>query len=290
VAIYRSGLQDNLLNVMPVWIVDVGACGDGVGVLQGTVPLRDDTGGVATLDDNQPLTQTANLGCVGVSEGGGALLFNGDVYVRGNRSSLRSVTIMAQRRLQTPAASAVPGGNDLNVRYNTDASLDGSIETVRVTNPANIYLVQNGGPVGTTSAWASLGVVAEGGVYLPSYHMRNVNANMTVRNVSAMATGAEIAYGPSIISVASDGTTPGLGLPPATARQAPYNYGSAQNLSWTGSLASRRPITFRYGSAFAWLGYGTRTMAYPPELLWNPPQGYPTDRDWHLSDYKEFGT
>ena len=31
-------------------------------------------------------------------------------------------------------------------------------------------------------------------------------------------------------------------------------------------------------------------QTYPADLLWNPPQGYPTDRDWHLTDYKEFGT
>jgi hypothetical protein len=280
-AIYRQGLPDNQTS-MPVWVADVGMCGDGVGVYQATVPLRDDTVGVPAADDNQALSLTSYQGCVAVSEGGAALLFNGDVYVRGNRTSMRSVTIMAQRRQQN---------DPLVVRLNTDNSLDGSLEATRVTAPANIFLLQNGGNVGSSSPWGPVGVVAEGGVYLPSYYMRSGRANyvVNVNNVSAMATGAEVAYGPSIISVAADNTTPGLGLPPSVAAASPYFYGSGSALNWRGSIASRRSITFRYGSG-AYLGYGTRTMSYPPELMWNPPQGYPTDRDWHLTDYKEFGS
>jgi hypothetical protein len=286
VAFFQQGLTDNL-NAMPVWVVDVaGSCAvDQVGVRQGSFPLRGDTGGVPQADDNKTLSVGPLQACLNVAEGGAALLFNGDVVVRGNRSSQRSVTIMAQRRI---------ADDPLFVRLNVDNDLNNTLETTRVTAPAHVYLVQNSNQLGSTSPWAPLGVVAEGGVYLPSYAMRPGGPNyvMNIQNVSAMATGAEIAYGPSIIAIAADGSTQanGLGLPPSIATASPHFYGAGVSLNWRGSLASRRSITFRYGSAGSWVGYQTRSMSYPPELMWNPPQGYPTDRDWHLTDYKEFGS
>lgn len=286
VASYRQNLPDNVANGRTsVWVVDLGSCASGIAVWHGTMALRNDTSGVPTIDDNQPLAVGASQGCINVAEGGGAILFNGDVVVRGNRTSRNSVTIMAQRRI---------ANDPLLVRLNVDNDVANTYEpNIRFTAPANIYLLQNGNGGGVGSAlgnlWGPVGVVAEGGVYLPSYAMRpgQPNNTMRVRNVAAMAANGEIAYGPSIISVAADNNQAGLGMSPAAAQASPHFYGSAPELVWHGSLASRRQVVFRYGAG-SWLGYGSRTITYDPNLMWNPPAGFPTDRDWHLTDYREF--
>jgi hypothetical protein len=203
-------------------------------------------------------------------------MFNGDVIVRGTRQSRRPVTIQARR-----TAATVP-------TVGLDTNGDTVLETSRMTAPASIFLLQtaNGAGVGSASPMAPVGLVAEGGVYLPSHAMRTLNNNMIVRNVAAMAEGSEVSYGPAIISIAGENGEPGLGVTPLAARALGYGYGA--NLTWTGAIASRRSSVFRYGAGADYLGYGQRSLSYPAELLWNPPPGFPSDRDWHLADYREF--
>lgn len=270
---YMTGLAGGA-NAMPTWWVDLAACGDGIMIGRGSFPLRDDTVGVPALDDASA-PALGGGGCFPVAEGGGAVLFDGDVLVRGLRSSTRPVTIMAQRV------------NPLPVRLDADG--DGAKDDIaRVTMPASVYMAQtsNGAGFGSANAGFPVGLVAEGGVYLPSYAMRSVNDRMYVRNVAAMAMGSEVSYGPSIIAVAAETNEPGLGLLPSAARNLGYGYGTL--LDWQGSIASRRPAVFRYGTGATYLGYGQRQLKYPQQLLWNPPPAFPSDRDWHVGDVQEY--
>lgn len=282
IAHYVGGPLQSNLTTMPVWWVDVGGSGTCVPYGRATWPLRRDTVGVPMLDDDARPTIGARQGCLPISEGGGAILFNGDVIVSGNRSSYRPVTIMAQRV------------TSLTVRQDVDG-VASTLETTRVTVPASIYIWnrQSGNqPVGSTSDYMPLGLVAEGGVYLPSFAMDAGagNRQLRVNNVAAMAMGSEVSYGPSIISVVAESTDVGLGLVPTAANR--MGYGAGQSLTWLGSIASRRPITFRYGQANGcsngFVGYCRRDLTYAPNLIWNSPPSFPSDRDWHLADYREF--
>ncbi|MCW2923871.1 MAG: hypothetical protein JWM98_1275 [Thermoleophilia bacterium] len=262
---------------IPVWIVDLASCGDGVGVGQARWPVRQDLVGVPEIDDKVAPTPVGGISCYPVATGGGAILLNGDVIVRGNRTSTHSVTVYAKRE-----------GAPIDVPMDVDGDPTTPFTPARVTAPASVYLLQSGGPVGSTSPLAPVGIVAEGGVYLPSYAMAGPNRVMSVQNVAAMAMGSEVSYGPSIISIAADSSEVGLGLSPAEATLA--GYGSGQSLTWNGAIASRRQVTFRYGKPGGgnWLGYATRNLTYPMQMIWNPPPSFPTDRDWHLADYREF--
>ena len=281
-----GGLPMNQTVVYVFWVnLAAPACGDGIQYGRASYRLRQDTGGVPQIDDMYGPSNFTTAGCLPIAEGGGTVLFNGDVIVRGLRTSRHPVTIMAKR---TPTT------------INTvllDIDGDGiATDPSRMTAPASIFLLQtsNNAGVGSQSPQAPVGLVAEGGIYLPSHAMRanplvgglGENANMRVLNVAAMAVGSEVSYGPTIVSVAADGVTAGVGLLPAEARALNYGYGAS--LEWVGSIASRRPAVFRYGAGGSYLGYGARTLTYPSELLWNPPPGFPSDRDWHLADYREF--
>lgn len=275
--IYFPALGRVAPSVRVFW-VNLAGCGDRLqwGTMQ--YKLREDTGGVPQIDDKVAPINAVSGGCMTVAETGGSFLFNGDVVVRGMRTSRRPVTILARR-----TAATTP-----TVRIDSDGN--GTYESSRMTAPASIFLLQtsNNAGIGSTSAMAPVGLVAEGGIYLPSHAMRSgqVNYDMRVINVAAMAVGSEVSYGPSILSVAADGVIDGVGLIPKQARNLGYGWG--RSLEWVGSIASRRPAVFRYGAGSQYLGYGRRTLSYPSPLLWNPPPGFPSDRDWHLADYREF--
>lgn len=261
-----------------VYWVNLDGCGDGVQWGTMRYKLREDTGGIPQIDDSVAPVFASTNGCIPVAEGGGTILFNGDVIVRGLRQSRRPVTIMARRTAATTPTVSLDVDGDL------------VLDSSKMTAPASIFLFQtaNNAGVGSASAMAPTGIVAEGGIYLPSHAMLPGQPNnaMRVLNVAAMAVGSEVSYGPSIISVAADGVSTGVGLLPSEARLLGYGYGTS--LQWVGSIASRRPAVFRYGTSASYLGYGQRSLTYPPELLWNPPPGFPSDRDWHLADYREF--
>lgn len=284
IAHYVAGPLQTGLTTMPSWWADIAGAGCAAGSVaygRATWTLRLDTVGVPMLNDLIQPTMGPRTGCLAIAEGGGAALFNGDVIVVGQRPGNRPVTIMAQRI------------TSFNVLQDVDG-IPGN-ESTTVTMPASIYLwdVTNGAlALGSTSDFNPVGLVAEGGIYFPSFRLGNGNRPFDVTNVAAMAMGSEVSYGPAIISIAAEAGQPGLGLTPAAARAA--GYGSGGRLRWTGSIASRRPITFRYGAANnngcggAYVGFCSRELTYPPNFIWNSPPGFPTDRDWHLADYKEF--
>jgi hypothetical protein len=258
-------------NNMPITVVDLAACGANLWIGTGTFPLRNDTVGVPVADDRFAPTIGGGQ-CYPVAEGGGTYLINGDVLVRGYRGDFRPVTVMAQRR------------RTFNVLVDTNGD-NIAAESARVTSPGSIYL--GGGTVGSNSPFHPIGLVAEGGLYAPSYIMVGGNSTMTVNNVAGMAAGGEIGYGPSIISVAAESGQVGLGLSPNAAQALGYGYG--RRLDWNGALASRRPIVFRYGTnGNNFLGYADRNFVFPPDMHWSAPPGYPNDRDWHLTDLEEF--
>lgn len=206
------------------------------------------------------------------------MVLDGDIVVRGKRTGVNTapVTIMARRTTAFPTVTV------------TDYQNRVIATNVRVTAPASAYLLQtaNGAGVGSDSDLAPVGVVGEGGVYLPSYAMRTVNSVMNVQNVALMAGNGEIAMGPSILAVASDGAIDaGGGMQPGAARAAGYGYGSQLNV--TGALATRRQSIFRYGAGASFLGYGNRRIAYPPNLTWNAPPFYPSFQDWHVATMTE---
>ncbi|MCW2961237.1 MAG: hypothetical protein JWM90_1624 [Thermoleophilia bacterium] len=261
------------ISVMPAWHVYLNGAGGCVTVRTMSFPMRLDTGSYGMLDDRAgPVSDNNSLRTYCPAPGGGALLFNGDVIVSGRRAAgMAPVTIMAQRDTATFPLRTVNGQ-----------------ASQRITAPASIYLLQTGGPIGSASATEPLGLVAQGGIYLPSWAMRTVNSNLNVTNVAAMAVTGEVAYGPSIMAVAADGSAPGgMGILPAQARALGYGYGAS--FTFSGSLASGGRMTFRYGvNNLQYLGYGTRNIAYVPSLTWNAPPYYPSDSDWHLADWTEF--
>ena len=268
----NAGIVSN--STMPAWHVYVNGAGGCVTVRTMSFPMRRDTGSYGMLDDRAgPATDNDSLRSLCPAPGGGALLFNGDVVVTGVRpAGAPPVTIFARRSATFPRRTV------------------NGVANQAITAPASIYFLQAaGGSIGAASAAQPLGLVAQGGVYAPGWAMRTTNDVMRITNVAAMAVTGEIAYGPSIMAVAADGSAPGgLGILPDQARVLGYGYG--RSFSFSGSLASSGRMVFRYGADNAqYLGYGTRTISYVDALSWNPPPFYPADSDWHLADWTELG-
>lgn len=264
-------------NSMWIWNISLndGSC---IGVRRQTIPVRTDTGGVPAVNDRVgPNGGLINVGRYCPARGGGAILLDGDAIVTGRRpGNAGAVTIMTRRGASYP-------------RVRMGAT------NVPSTQPASVYLLQTGSGAGvgancdvpSSPACEAVGIVAQGGVYLPSWAMRNVNDNLAVVNVAAMAVAGEIAYSPSIQAIASDGATPGgLGVTPDQARVMGYGFGS--DLSFSGAMLSGGRMTFRYGQAGTYIGYGTRSFTYNPALTWDAPPYFPSDNDWHLADWTEF--
>ncbi len=264
------------------WHVNLDAAGGCVAIGRLTFPTRTDTGAYPMLDDRRgPLANPVAVQNYCPATGGGAIVLDGDVVVSGLRpAGSPSVTIMARRTAAYPSA-----------RVNSSAAY------VPVTAPASIYLEQsaNGAGIGATSANDPVGLVAQGGIYLPSWAMSGSaggarsgrNDTLAVRNVAAMAVSGEIAYSPSIQAIAADGSAPGgLGLNATDARAAGYGFGT--NFTFDGSLVSGGRMVFRYGQAASFIGYGTRSISYVESLAWNPPPWFPADSDWHVADWTEF--
>lgn len=273
---------------IPAWHVNLAAAGGCIDVGTMLFNTRTDAGNYATLDDRRgPIGNATGVRRYCPAANGGAIVLDGDVVVSGLRAATAPpVTIMARRTAAFPATATVPSGG---VR-------------IRVSAPASIYLEQsaNGAGIGAQSPPAGQGVnpvglVAEGGIFLPSWALRESrsptrsgrNDTLVVRNVAAMASTGEIAYSPSIQAIAADGSLPGgLGINAVTARMMQYGYGSS--FSFTGSLISAGRMVFRYGQTNEYVGYGTRTLAYEESLAWNPPPWFPADSDWHVADWTEF--
>ncbi len=258
-------------NVMPLFTVNLAGTGGCVNVGRTTAPLRSDTGGVPSINDRVgPSSTTTPLGTYCPARGGGALLLEGDVLVSGRRAlGTAAVTVMARRPSTFPSV------------------LVNGVATT-VTLPASIYLLQSGGiGIGTVDPDEPVGLVAQGGVYLPSWAMNTTNSTLSVTNVATMAVSGEIAYSPSIQAIAADGSTPGgMGISPATARSLGYGFG--QSFTYSGSLLSGGRMSFRYGQAATYIGYGARSISYVPSLTWNSPPHFPADAEWHLADWTEF--
>lgn len=264
------------------WYVNLNSGGGCISVGRMMFPTRTDTGAYPSLDDRRgPLGNATGSQNYCPAPGGGAMVLDGDVVVSGIRPpGAPAVTIMARRTSAFPAA-----------RVNS------SLVYRPVTAPASIYLEQsasNAG-IGALSAANPVGLVAQGGIYLPSWAMTNSNGGvrsgrndvLVVRNVAGIAVAGEIAYSPSIQAIAADGTAPGgLGLNATSARLARYGYGSS--FTYQGSLASGGRMVFRYGQAADYIGYGTRSISYVDSLAWNPPPWFPSDSDWHLADWTEY--
>jgi hypothetical protein len=260
-------------NRLGAWRVNLAGAGGCVDVGRITFPLRTDVGAYPMVDDRAgPASSVTGAKQYCPAPGGAAILLDADVVVVGRRAATAPpVTLMAQRPETGRTATM------------------GSTSGIRVTAPASIYLAQSasGAGIGSSSALAPVGLVAQGGVYLPSWAMRTVNSTLSVTNVAAMAMTGEIAYGPAIQAIAADGASPGgLGIMPDDARALGYGYGSS--FTFTGSLISSGRMSFRYGQGAAYLGYGQRNLAYVDSLAWNPPPLFPTDHDWYLADWTEF--
>lgn len=254
---------------MPVWRVLLSGGSNCVTVQRTAMQLRTDVGSYPLLNDRlgfqQPLTTVGNY-CP--AAGGGALLFDGDVFVGGQRAASNTpLTILARRTAAFPSRTV----------------MGASVKTVA---PASIWPLQtasNGG-VGSAGTLSAVGLVAEGGVYFPSFAMTGVNDTLRLSNVAAMAASGSISYGPSIQAVASSGQQ-GLGVSAASARAMGYGYGTL--LSMSGSFASAGQMIERYGAG-TYLGYGSRQLNVSQALDWYSPPWYPTDNDWHLADWTEF--
>lgn len=262
---------------MPSWLVDIAGtrC---VTVRQANFFMRTDLGAYPMIDDRRPPASFGARSSYCPAAGGGAMILDGDIVVRGMRTGTNTppVTVMARRTAAFPKVVV------------TDYQSKVIATNVPVTAPASAYLLQtaNGAGVGSSSDLAPVGIVGEGGVYLPSYAMRTVNNTMNLTNVALMAGNGEIAFGPSILAIASDGAVgAGGGMEPGAARAAGYGYGTQLNI--VGALATRRQTIFRYGASGSFLGYGNRRIGYPKNLTWNAPPFYPSFQDWHVSSMKE---
>lgn len=264
------------------WYVNLNAPGGCVDVGRVTFRTRGDTGSYPMLDDRVgPIAGPTGTQRLCPAPGGGALVLDGDVVVGGLRPrGAAPVTIMARR------TTAFPG-----------ARVNGSTSYVAVTAPASIYLEQtvNNGGIGAAFEADPVGLVAQGGVYVPSWALANSaggaragrNNNLRVLNVAAMAVSGEIAYSPSIQAIAADGSAPGgVGLTATNARTALY--GTGASFLFDGSLISGGRMVFRYGQTAQFVGYDTRSISYVESLAWNPPPWFPADSDWHVADWTEF--
>lgn len=256
---------------MPMWVVDISTAA--VNVSRIPWKLREDIGTAAAPDDYVgpiPGEVAAPVGTYTPAAGGGVMLFDGDVVVSGQRpAGAPPLTIMAERSASFP-----------------DRFINKTFVPTRI--PASIYLVQNAATVGTTAsigatdALAPLGLVADGGVYAPSYAMggtspTNVNNTLVLNNVAIIAATDRFAYGPAIASIATDPLTSTTGLQPSDA--AATGYGQGSSITINGSVASTGFMRLQYGTAPT-IGYPTRTLNYVSSLSWSPPPMFPSDSSW----------
>jgi hypothetical protein len=263
---------------MPVFVVNVnGAC---VAWTTARFPLRQDSYSYPITDDSVAPIGTGGGGNFCPASGGGALMFEGDVLLRGNRAvGSPSVTIMARRPTTgTNQRVLLPSGT-----------------SAQVSEAASIYLDAGSGAIGgagTGSTASTLGVVAEGGVYLPTYA---AVGNFTIRRSAIIAAGSSFSMGPSFQQVAGDtgvvaqgGTeisaggidpcSPAAGLP------------VAGTLNFSGTFASRQLPFLTYTGGGCTRGYQARSYQFDTELGWNPPPFYPAPTPWHVVDSRVFST
>lgn len=253
------------VTTMPMWKVNIGATS--ITVTRYPWAMRSDVGAVAAPDDRLgPNYQAVPMApiTVGVytpATGGGVMLFDGDVVVTGYRPlGAPPITIMAERTTSFPNRTV------------------GTV-SVPTRQPASIYLEKSSGAIGASSVIRPVGLVAQGGVYTPSYAMSGINQNLLIRNVAIMAATESFSYGPAISSIADDPLNPAaLSVSPASAAQ--MGYGQGNQLRFEGSIASAKFIRFRYGQVASPIGYKEREFSYVPSLAWNPPPLFPTDGKW----------
>ncbi|MCB0879714.1 MAG: hypothetical protein KDC46_12145, partial [Thermoleophilia bacterium] len=269
---------------MPMFYVDVSqTC---VRYRRARFPLRQDSLSYPLVDDSQAPTFYGGYSTKCPETGGGAMMFEGDVILTGTRPlNSPPVTVMA-RRPQNIASQTV--------------RLPGSGNVAQISESASIYLLPSpgGGSSGTIGGSGSgpsqsaLGVVAEGGVYIPTVY---ANGNLTIRKASLIAAGSGFSLGPSFQQVAGDtgvvdqsGTEISAGGIDPCSPSAGLPVGGS--FVFAGTFASRQVPFLNYVRGSCAKGYTNRTYQFDTELGWNPPPFFPAPSSWHLVDSRVFNT
>lgn len=265
---------------LPVFVVDVSnACVDWG---TGSFSLSTDSYSYPILNDTvaPSIGTLSNQLCP--ASGGGALLFEGDVLVQGVRpDSSPPLTIMV-RRPQNNSSQKVtlPSGT-----------------SAQVAEAASIYLTTTGvntevGGSGVSNSSSPLGLVAEGGIYVPTYE---VNSDLEIKNTSMLAAGSGFSLGPAFQHIAGDSGVVSEGDaeiaaggvdPCSSASTLPQ----ANRVTFSGTLASRQVPFLSYVRGGCSAGYTIREYNFNTELAWNPPPFFPSPHPWHLVDSRVFTT
>jgi hypothetical protein len=244
-------------------------------------PLREDSLSYPIVDDSKPPVSYGAWTSLCPSAGGGALLFEGDVVLSGRRPANSPGVSIFARRPQNNASQRVQIRNAA-----------GGYSWSQVSEAASIYLRPTSvGGSGAGQSAAPLGIVAEGGVYIPT-HL--ATGGMTVSRTSLIAAGSGFSLGPSFQQVAGDtgivdqaGTeisaggidpcSPVSGLP------------SGGAFVFNGTMASRQ-VPFFNSVRGCSRGFSSRSYLFDTELAWNPPPFFPSPSPWHLVDSRVFST
>jgi hypothetical protein len=268
---------------MPMFRVNVGtSC---VTYSYARYPLRTDSLSYPVVNDSVAPTLYGTGTSLCATNGGGTLLFEGDVIVTGRRpAGSPPITIMARRP------------QNINTQRVTIAGPGGTWVTAQVAEAASIYVMPaTFGGNGTGNTASPLGIVAEGGVFVPTHA---ATGNFTVTKASLIAAGSSFSLGPSFQQIAGDtsltsGEETGNevaagGLNPcvATATEMP----TGGTLSFSGTFASRGLPFLSYVNGTCARGYADRTYQFDMELGWNPPPFFPAPAPWHLVDSRVLST
>jgi hypothetical protein len=268
---------------MPMFRVDVSA--NCISYSYARYPLRTDSLSYPIVNEAVAPTNYGDSTQLCPTSGGGALLFEGDVIVTGTRpGGAPPVTIMA-RRPQNVAEQRV-----------TIAGPSGTWVPTQVAEAASIYIMPAAfGGSGTGSTASPLGIVAEGGVYVPTHA---ATGDFTITKASFIAAGASFSLGPSFQQTAGDtnlsnGEETGNevaagGLNPCTASSTDMPTGGT--LTFNGTFASRGLPFLSYVNGTCARGYSDRTYQFDTELGWNSPPFFPAPAPWHLVDSRVLST
>ncbi len=263
---------------MPMFYVDVSQ--NCVRYRRTRYPLREDSLSYPVVDDSKVPTTYGSYTTLCPNSGGGALLFEGDVVLVGRRpTGSPGVTIMARRPRNN---------NQQRVRMRTASGW----VFAQVAEAASIYIMPTTiGGTGSGQTLSALGVVAEGGVYIPT---RYATGNLTVVKASLIAAGSGFSLGPSFQQIAGDtgvvdqtGTDISAGGidPCSTAAGLP----TGGTFRFNGTIASRQVPFISYVRGCN-RGYTNRQYYFDTELGWNPPPFFPSPSSWHLVDSRVFST
>ncbi len=272
---------------MPIFVADFNGASGCLNVSLASYPLRIGSSYPIIDDSTAPTRAGGNIGRYCPPEGGGAVLFEGDVQLEGGiglggGNQRGPITIMSKRFASTNTAVTV-----------------GSTPNVRVTEPGSIYVVGSGGRTG--GRWTAgqlprpLGLVSQGSVYIPTWSVGSSNRTLDMDLTAVVAGGGGFSMGPTFVLNAAESLTAagnytaGGGIN-ACRSDAMTNASlpTGANFNFSGTIASRQRTFFAYESGGCGRGYAGRMMQFDPTLGWYPIPFFPALDPWHLVDWQEY--